>query len=262
MKLLFKLPLTAALCAASFAGVSMAHDWYASGSVAWMQQEKSSNAATFSSAFNAGTDGVNPPSTVAAGTALGFQSEFDNNAYSVSGEVGKRLGNGLRGGLELSFAESDLKKHERLAIGGAIVDGADVALLTGAAVPTGTTIGAVLNNGQGQVQNLAAYANAYYDFNRGGALQPYVGAGLGVARVEAEYRPSGVLVGKDTATELAYQVKAGATYHLNENWEVFGEYAYRATEDVSMELDLVPGKLEIENKQQTLGVGLRYRFGG
>ncbi len=260
MSLSSKLPITAAITASLFASLSLAHDWYASGSASWSKAEDSANSGTFSAPFTTGTDGVNPPATIPAGTSLGWNTEIDDG-YAINGEVGKRFSNGLRGGLEVNWAENDLKSHDGLTVGGANIDAADVAILTGATVPVGTSVGTVLNNGQGQVQNLAAFANVYYDFNRGGAVQPYVGAGLGVARVEAEYRPSGVVVGKDTGVELAYQAKAGVSYAVNDNWQVFGEYAYRASEDVSMDLDLVPGTIDIENKQQTVGVGLRYRFG-
>lgn len=260
MKPLSKIPITAAVAAALFAGLSSAHDWYVSGSAAWMRQDDSANSGALTQSFNAGTDGTNPPSVIASGTSLGWDTEFDDG-YAINGEIGKRFSHGLRGALEVSWAESDLKRHSGLEIGGANVDAADVALLTGAATPIGTTVGTALNNGQGQLQTLGAYANAYYDFNRGGVIEPYIGAGIGVNRVEAEYRPSGIAVGKDHDTAFAYQAKAGVTYALNDNWDVFGEYAWRASDDIEMDLDLVPVTIDIENKQQTAGVGLRYRFG-
>ncbi len=259
MKSIFKIPISAAVAAALFAGLSSAHDWYVSGSASWQSQDDSRNSGALTAPFNAGTDGTNPPATIASGTSLGWETEFDDG-YAISGEVGKKFKNGLRGAFEVNWAETDIQRHSGFEVGGANVDAADVALLTGSAAPTGTTVGTVLNNGQGQIQNLSAFANAYYDFNRGGVIEPYVGAGVGVTRVEAEYRPSGVAVGKDHDTAFAYQAKAGVTYALNKNWDVFGEYAYRASEDIEMDLDLVPGTIDIENKRQTVGVGLRYRF--
>ena len=60
---------------------------------------------------------------------------------------------------------------------------------------------------------------------------------------------------------VAYQLKAGATYRLNDTFELYGEYAYRATEDIETNNDLFPGTLEIENQQNIFSVGARYRFG-
>ena len=69
-------------------------------------------------------------------------------------------------------------------------------------------------------------------------------------------------MGTADETKLAYQGKAGVTYRLTNKWEVFGEYTYRATDDVKMDLYLVPASVSIENKQHMVGLGMRYRFGG
>jgi hypothetical protein len=37
-------------------------------------------------------------------------------------------------------------------------------------------VGLVFADGRGENRNLALFANAYHDFNRGGAWQPYLGA--------------------------------------------------------------------------------------
>ena len=41
MKLVFKLPLSIAVAGAAFTGISMAQDWYVSGSVSWNNQSSS-----------------------------------------------------------------------------------------------------------------------------------------------------------------------------------------------------------------------------
>ena len=70
----------------------------------------------------------------------------------------------------------------------------------------------------------------------------------------------GVIDGSET--KFGYQVKAGATWKLENQWEVFGEYAYRATEDIELDNQLFPGSLDIENTQNVFAIGVRYRFGG
>lgn len=79
--------------------------------------------------------------------------------------------------------------------------------------------------------------------------------------MDVQYNPSGVGVIDDGETKFAYQLKAGLTWLASETWEVYGEYAYRATEDVEVNNDLFPGNLEIENQQNLFTVGVRYRFG-
>ena len=65
----------------------------------------------------------------------------------------------------------------------------------------------------------------------------------------------------DGESKFAYQIKAGATYQINEQWEVYGEYAYRATDDIEVNNDLFPGSLNIENQQNVFSLGARFRFG-
>lgn len=76
------------------------------------------------------------------------------------------------------------------------------------------------------------------------------------------YEPSGITVIDDSEGKFGYQLKAGATYKLQNQWEVFGEYAYRATDDIELDNQLFPGSLDIENTQNVFSVGVRYTFGG
>ncbi len=49
----------------------------------------------------------------------------------------------------------------------------------------------------GDLKTVAGMLNGYYDFNREGAWQPFVGAGIGVAQVRVNGGPSD---GDDTAS--------------------------------------------------------------
>ncbi|MEM9225167.1 MAG: outer membrane beta-barrel protein, partial [Pseudomonadota bacterium] len=137
----------------------------------------------------------------------------------------------------------------------------DAAAVLGLGDTTGLLIGDVVANGQGDISQTAIYANVYYDFALDSPIQPYVGAGLGIADVDVKFNPSDVGIIDDSETKLAYQFKAGVTYKLANQWEVFGEYAYRATEDIEVNNDLFPGTLDIENEQNVFSFGARYRFG-
>lgn len=252
---------TAAMAAGlMIAGVASAQEYYVGGSVGLSQQNDSDNSGA-TGAFTTGNLGDGSTLDVAAGTSYGWTTEFDSGT-AFGAEVGARYGSGFRAGVELVYNQSDVDTHTGVTLGGGSIDGVDAAAIAGSPDPLGATVAAVVADGRGDITTTGVYANVYYDFNQAGALQPYVGAGLGFADVSVTYQPSGITVIDDSETKLAYQVKAGATWRLENQWEVFGEYAYRATEDVELTNQLFPGSLEIENTQNVFSIGVRYKFGG
>jgi opacity protein-like surface antigen len=54
-------------------------------------------------------------------------------------------------------------------------------------------------------------------------LTPYVGAGLGGARVDFD--------GDETDTEFAWQVMAGVDYAMTPQWSLYGEVRYFSVDD-------------------------------
>jgi opacity protein-like surface antigen len=71
----------------------------------------------------------------------------------------------------------------------------------------------------------AVMLNALYRFDPVGAqgfLRPYLGGGLGGARVDFD--------GDETDTELAWQVMAGVDYALTPQWSLYGEARYFSTQ--------------------------------
>jgi opacity protein-like surface antigen len=255
--------LTAALFGAALvcAGPAAAAEWYVGGSAGYLWQQDSDNSGS-TGAFATGNGAPTVPdqTPIAAGTPYGWSTEFDGG-YTVSAETGLYYDSGLRSGIEVVYSQADVDRHSGVTLGGANIDGVDAAVVTGSATPLGATVGQVVADGRGEISNLALYANAYYGFETNTAFRPYVGAGIGVAQVEVNYSPSGVGIVDDDETKFAYQVKAGATYAVTPEWEVYGEYAYRATEDIDVQNDLFPGSLSIENEQHALSIGARYRFG-
>ncbi len=252
----------ASIAAAGFAitGTAAAQEYYVGGSIGFAQQNDSSNSGS-TGAFTTGNLGDGSTLDVAAGTPYGWDTEFDSGT-SFAGEFGARFGNGWRAGLELVNSSADVDTHTGVTLGGGSIDAVDAAAIAGSPTPLGASVAAVVADGQGDISNTGIFVNGYYDFNPQGALQPYVGAGVGFANVDVAYQPSGISVIDDSETKLAYQVKAGATWRLEGQWELFGEYAYRATEDLEFDNQLFPGTLEIENTQNVFSIGARYRFGG
>lgn len=200
---------------------------------------------------------------ISSGTPLGWRTRF-NTGFNLAGQVGYRFENGFRPELEIAYSQYDVDGHENLVVGGTVVDNIDSAILTrGAASAANPTVGAVLASDPGRVKNLGAFANLYYDFNRSGRLQPYVGAGVGVQRVSVNYRPSNVAVANDDQTRFAYQAMAGVTYKLSPAVDLFGQYNYRATSSRSrVDLELLPADLGVQSRQSLISTGIRFHFGG
>lgn len=226
-------------------GAAHADGWYVSGAIGTNIQSDSSNSGA-TGAFTTGNLGDGTTLDVAAGTAYGWETEFDNGT-SFSAEVGRTYYNtgGYRAGVELVVSNADVDTHTDVSLGGGAIGALDAAAIAGSADPLGVTVADVVADGRGEISQTALFVNGYYDFNHTGTFRPYVGAGVGFADVEVTYTPSGIGVIDDSETKLAYQVKAGATYAINESWEVFGEYAYRATEDIETNNDLFPGALDV-----------------
>ncbi len=200
---------------------------------------------------------------IPADTDLDWDTDFDNG-FALSGQLGYAFDAGFRVELEVAYSEYDVDSHEDLAVGGAIIDGVDVAVLTRAAPdPANPTVGEVISDGQGDVSNFGLFANVYYDVETGSSFKPYVGAGLGYQWVDVDFSPSGVGVADDDDGSFAFQLMAGAGFEISDNAELFGQYTYRSnTEDADVDLDLLPATLGVESDQSIFSFGVRFRFGG
>ncbi len=257
MKLIKIMAATAA--GVAIAGTAAAQEYYVGGSIGFSQQNDSDNSGA-TGAFTTGNLGDGSTLDVAAGTAYGWSTEFDNGT-AWSAEVGGRYSNGFRAGLEFVYSQADVDTHTGVTLGGGSIDAVDAAAIASSPDPLGVTVAQVVADGRGDITNTGLFANGYYEFNQAGAIQPYVGAGLGYVDVSVTYQPSGITVIDDSETKLGYQLKAGATWRLQNQWELFGEYTYRATDDIELDNQLFPGSLDIENTQNIFAVGARYKFG-
>lgn len=234
-------------------------DWYVGGSIGVNSQMDSDNSGQ-TGAFTTGNTGDGTTIDVADGTAYGWSTEFDSG-LSVQGEFGVSHGSGARASVELTWSQADVDTHTDVTLGGGAIGSLDAAALAGAPDPLGVTVADLVADGQGEITSLGLFANAYYDFNTAGQFQPYIGGGIGIMDTDVEYAPSGVDIIDDGETAFAWQLKAGATWRVNETFDIYGEYAYRASDDIEVSNDLFPGTLEIENQQNVFSIGARVRFG-
>lgn len=247
--------------AVTTASPALAQQWYVGAGIGLNAVGNSQNSGSTGSFSTGNGEPAIPFGTeIVAGTNYGWDTEF-KNGLALSGEFGARFPSGFRSGLEIAYSDSDVRKHSGVSVGGANIDGVDAALLTGSADQLGVTVGQVVADGRGDLSNFGVFANVYYDFNRGGTIEPYIGAGIGFSVVDVKYNPSGISVIDDSETKFAYQLKAGASVQVSDSLQFFGEYAYRGSQNPSFDNKLFPGTLEIENDQNVFLVGARVILG-
>lgn len=159
---------------------------------------------------------------VQGNAGAGFGSRLDaapdrkgDTGWNVSGAVGREFGNGLRADVEAAYFSAD-NKH---------------------AVP-------------GKTSALAGFVNGYYDFNRGGQWQPFVGAGVGLAQVRSR---------GDDDTGFAYQFKAGVAHPINDRLTT--EVAYRYVGVANVKAGDGVDRFDGDYHTSAVTVGLRYKFG-
>lgn len=143
---------------------------------------------------------------------------------------GYALGNGFRPELEIGARGFD-------------VDGAN----------GGATAG-------GDANMYTAFANLMYDFMPNGSWSPYLGAGLGVARVTTDARVNTTTV-NDADTTWATQAIAGAWFALTDNWLLSADYRYQYHGDVELASSTPGVGVDLGNQMHTVMLGLTYRFG-
>jgi len=105
--------------------------------------------------------------------------------------------------------------------------------------------GAPLAGPTGGINMAGVLFNGYYDFSTASAFTPYVGAGLGVAMVEAEGFGVATIpdVLDDDDTVIAYQLMAGIGYDLSDRTNLFAEYRYFGTESADVTTSVSTGSV-------------------
>jgi OmpA-OmpF porin, OOP family len=145
--------------------------------------------------------------------------------------VGHGYGNGFRTELELGFRENDV---DSISGGGAA---------------------------SGDVSSWSAMVNALYDFNASGKLQPYVGVGAGVARLDVSgASPSAGTTIDDADTTFAWQGMAGVAYAVSERVKLTLGYRYFAVPDASIN-NSAGTSFDSDYASHDILFGLRYSFG-
>lgn len=193
------------------------------------------------------TDGV----YVSLGAGFNLLNESDEKAsgrsgttkydggYAGVGAVGYGWGNGLRTELEGAYRNNTIKSAR---------------------------FAGVDTRASGSMSSLSLMANAIYDFNLG-SFSPYIGAGVGLARIGANRTSTANAQVDDYDMQLAYQGIAGVAYALTNNWKLDLGYRYFATTNPSfMAGSAASGgptgpTIRSEYSAHTVLLSVRYEFG-
>lgn len=161
-------------------------------------------------------------SVLVAGTASA-QEAIRYNGYYVSAMAG------------VNFAERSDISGTGISTNAKYDDGYAGALAFGRAFGNGLRLEGELSRRANDVDNFggtsatgdftasAFMVNALYDFDIGMRVVPYIGAGLGLARIDAEARPIGGSTTDDSDTDLAWQAMIGISIPMSQSWALTAE---------------------------------------
>ncbi len=182
------------------------------------------------------------------GGGISIESVFDTG-FNVAVAVGYGIRNSaIRVEGEVSYRRNDLDKLTITNDGGAGV-AAGVGSLNGLSLAA-----------DGDVSALSGMVNAFYDFQLANSVKPYVGGGIGVARLSInDAAVLGITVVDDDDIVFAYQVGGGVGFEATPTTTIFLDYRYFATADPSFS-DVLGGAFDSEYASHNVSVGIRHNF--
>ena len=113
-------------------------------------------------------------------------------------------------------------------------------------------------NGTAELESQSLFLNAYYDIDTRTKFTPYVGGGIGYAKIEGSMSMPGMNISEDD-TNFAWQLGAGVAYAVNKNISV--DFGYRYTGMGDLTANVYPTetfKIDVDSHKLLLGV--RYTF--
>lgn len=179
-----------------------------------------------------GRAGISLPTDSDLDTATTSQEVDLDNGYVGNIAVGHGYKNGIRTELELGLRKNDV---ESISGGG---------------------------GANGDVQSWSLMGNVLYDFNVSGSFTPYIGAGLGIAKLDVDgASPSTGVTINDDDTAFAWQGMAGVAYHVNDRIRLTLGYRYFSVPDADFNSS-AGTRFESDYSSHDVLFGFRYKFGG
>jgi len=180
-----------------------------------------------------------------SGSGIVLTSKYDNG-YVFGGAFGFTVAPNWRLEGEIAYRKNDLDKLTITNDGGIGV-AAGVGSLNGLSIPA-----------TGDTSALSFMANAFYDFQGFSGIVPYIGGGVGIAKVSANHiRSLGALIVNDDDTMFAYQIGVGASMNIAPTAAVFLEYRFFGTADPSFH-DSLGASFDSEYQSHAIMVGVRF----
>ena len=181
--------------------------------------------------ISGGVGGVFPRDSDVDGAGINSNVEFDEGPVG-SIAIGTTLGGNLRGELELSHRE------------------VDVDSVSGAPGSTGDLAGTAL------------LFNGFYDFNTGSNFTPYLGAGVGLMRLDVDgAAPFAGASINDDEWVVAAQAIAGLGYRLSDRLGLFTDYRFLHTGEADLTTSAGTA-VDTDYSEHRVMVGLRWSFNG
>lgn len=180
-----------------------------------------------------------PPPVLAEDFSSGWYVRGDFNASLPAAFRDGRMANAYGAGIGIGF------KYKWLRLD-TVVDMRSSAAVTDF-VPVGRFA----------VSSQTALTNAYLDLASIGPVSPYIGAGVGVARVQTSVSAPGFAGA--TRWNLAWAAMAGVTFDISPQAKV--DLGYRYIRMGSMRVDDVAGFHRAPASAHEIRIGLRYMFG-
>jgi OOP family OmpA-OmpF porin len=116
-------------------------------------------------------------------------------------------------------------------------------------------------NSDGNLNSFGLMGNFIWEYDNPSGIYPYIGAGMGGARVSAsDFSNLGGAALNDSDVVLAYQGLAGVAFALNPNLSLIAEYKYFRTSEAEFR-NANNARVTIDYATHSATVGLRYRFG-
>jgi OmpA-OmpF porin, OOP family len=226
--------------------------------------------AVLGAALLAGTASAAMAQNYAPGPYIGLKGGITNlEDQSITGHTGNALnlstdadiGFGVLGFGGYSFGlwrlegELGYRSNELDTLG--VANDGGIPATQGQAGQTGTTQAA-----GGRVNAISTMGNLIFDLPWSFAgISPYIGAGVGVARIEQRGTAApNVRYVDDSQWRLAYQGIAGLSWNFNPRWSVSAEYRYFATTDPQYR-DAQGLKVDGEYQTHNGFIGVTYHFG-
>lgn len=124
------------------------------------------------------------------------------------------------------------------------------------------------DEGDGSIDSLStkismysAMLNAYYDIDTGTAFTPYLGAGIGVAKLKAKWSGNGDNFSK-SSMNISWQIGAGVSYAMTDNVSIDTGYRYvdngKISKKIASEREFT--LLRANSKSHEIYLGARYSF--